>query len=87
MYNQDELLALIDQEEREAEEASNAQFEGKGFHPYFSTDMDGEVLRCDNCGMNILGEFGKCDDYLDYNRARNAELRAKNAERRAKASL
>jgi len=49
--------------------------------------MDGEVLRCDNCGMNVLGKFRKCNDYLDYNRARNAELRAKNAERRAKASL
>jgi hypothetical protein len=77
MYNQDELFAEIAREEREADARWNAQFEGKGYHTYFSTDLDGEVMRCDNCGMNALGKFSKCDDYLAYNRARNAELRAK----------
>ena len=77
MYNQNEVIEMACQEEREAQAIWDSQFEGEGFHTYFSTDLDGEVMRCDNCGMNALGKFSKCDDYLAYNRARNAELRAK----------
>jgi hypothetical protein len=77
MYNQNEIIEMACQEEREAQALWDSQFEGKGFHTYFSTDLDGEVMRCDNCGMNAFGNFSKCDDYLEYNRARNANLRAK----------
>jgi DNA-directed RNA polymerase subunit RPC12/RpoP len=43
----------------------------------FSTDLDGEVMRCDNCGMNVLHKIRTCEEYTEYNRARNEALRAK----------
>ncbi len=75
MYNQDELFAEIAREEREADARWEARFEGKGYHTYFSNYLDEDVTRCENCGMNVLGQFSKCDDYIAYNEERNRKLR------------
>jgi hypothetical protein len=76
MYNQDELFDAIAREER----ALMEEWEEK-MKPYHDFDnfLDDEVIRCNKCGANVLWnrEYPKCDDYLEYNRARNAELRAK----------
>jgi hypothetical protein len=74
MYNQDELFDEIAREEREADARWNAQFEDKGYHT-FSTDLDGEVMRCDNCGMNVLTRISTCEEYTAYNQERNRKLR------------
>lgn len=74
MYNQEEIIEAICREEREAQARWDSQFEGKGFHTYFSTDLDGEVMRCDNCGMNILGRVATCEEYLKLQTERNKKL-------------
>jgi hypothetical protein len=46
---------------------------------YFSDLLDEDVIRCENCGANVLwdSEYPKCEDYNAYRNERNAELRAK----------
>lgn len=72
MYNQDELIEAILRDEREAQARWDAQNEGA--HS-FSTDLDGEVMRCDNCGMNVLTRIATCEEYSEYNAERNRKFR------------
>jgi hypothetical protein len=72
MYNQDELFAEIAREEREAMEAWDEKM--KDYHE-FSNWLDEDVTRCEKCGMNVLGQFSKCDDYIAYRDEANRKLR------------
>ena len=44
---------------------------------YFSDWLDDEVIRCENCGMNVLNPYKTCEEYTAFNKARNEALRAK----------
>ena len=41
----------------------------------FSYELDDEVLRCYNCGMNALHKIATCEEYTEYNAERNRKLR------------
>jgi hypothetical protein len=43
----------------------------------FSYELDDEVMRCYNCGMNVLNPYKTCEEYTAFNKARNEALRAK----------
>lgn len=42
---------------------------------YFSTWLDDEVIRCEECGMNVLNKFRTCEEYTAFNQERNRKLR------------
>jgi predicted RNA-binding Zn-ribbon protein involved in translation (DUF1610 family) len=72
MYNQDEIIEAIAKQEREAMALWESQT--SEYHS-FSTDLDGEVMRCDNCGMNVLTRIATCEEYSEYNAERNRKFR------------
>jgi hypothetical protein len=42
---------------------------------YFSTLMDEDCIRCEECGMNVLSPYKTCEEYTAYNQERNRKLR------------
>ena len=48
----------------------------KGRHD-LSYELDDEVLRCDDCGMNALSarDFPTCEEYTIHNNEKNRRLR------------
>ena len=42
---------------------------------YFSDWLDEEVIRCENCGMNVLTRIATCEEYTAFNEERNRRLR------------
>ena len=42
---------------------------------YFSTLMDDDCIRCEECGMNVLTRIATCEEYIAYNEERNRKLR------------
>jgi len=42
---------------------------------YFSDWLDDEVIRCEECGMNVLNKFRTCEEYTAFNQERNRKLR------------
>ena len=41
----------------------------------FSYELDDEVMRCYNCGMNVLNPYKTCEEYTAFNQERNRKLR------------
>ena len=41
----------------------------------FSDWLDEDCIRCENCGMNVLGTQSTCEEYTAYNQERNRRLR------------
>jgi hypothetical protein len=72
MNNLEEIYAQIAQEERDKEALWDEKM--KDYHE-FSNWLDEEVTRCEKCGMNVLGQFGKCDDYILWREEENRKLR------------
>jgi len=71
---QDEIMEMVFQEEREAQEAWKKKM--KPYHE-FSNMLDEDVTRCEKCGANVLWnrEYPKCEDYNAYRDERNRNLR------------
>jgi hypothetical protein len=72
MNNLNEIYAQIAQEERDKEALWDEKM--KDYHE-FSNWLDEEVTRCEKCGMNVLGKFSKCDDYISWREEENRKLR------------
>jgi hypothetical protein len=70
----DEIIEEAAREERELMEAWEEKMKGR--HD-FSYELDDEVLRCWDCGMNILSarEYPTCEEYTIYNNEKNRRLR------------
>lgn len=71
-YDFDAICAQLAQEERDLEALWEEKM--KDYHD-FDNSLDDEVTRCNKCGMNVLGDFSKCADYIAYNEERNRKLR------------
>lgn len=72
-----EMYAEMAREVREHEEAW-AGVADAGTH-IFSYELDDEVMRCEDCGMNRLAlrDHKTCDDYMTWRSEENFKLRVK----------
>jgi hypothetical protein len=72
MTNWNEIMEASRQEEMALIEAWEEKW--KDFHD-FDNFLDDEVVRCNKCGMNVLGKFATCEEYTADNIEKNRRLR------------